>query len=148
MSGLLKNKNIVVMGVANQRSISWGITKSLHEAGANLIFTNRSERSYKKLAKLLESNDIKASHITTCDVASDESIEHAFKDINDTVGVVNGVVHSVVFPNTEDFQGNYPDTSLGGFFLPQRISSYPLVAVTGAARPYMPEGGGMVPKLI
>lgn len=47
MSGLLKGKNIVVMGVANQRSIAWGITKSLHKAGANLIFTNRSERSYK-----------------------------------------------------------------------------------------------------
>src|SRR5699024_8713955 len=90
----------------NQRSISWGITKSLHEAGANLIFTNRSERSYKKLAKLLENNDIKASHMTTCDVASDESIEHAFKDIHEHVGVIHGVVHSVAFANTEDLQGN------------------------------------------
>src|SRR5690625_5910877 len=98
MSGLLKNKNIVVMGVANQRSISWGITKSLHEAGANLIFTNRSERSYKKLAQLLESNDIKASHITTCDVASDESIEHAFKDIHEHVGVIHGVFIQLPLP--------------------------------------------------
>jgi len=144
MSGLLKNKNIVVMGVANQRSISWGITKSLHEAGANLIFTNRSERSYKKLAKLLESNDIKASHITTCDVASDESIEHAFKDINDHVGVIHGVVHSVAFANTEDLQGNYSDTSRDGYLLAQEISSYSLVAVTRAARPYMTEGGSIV----
>ena len=144
MSGLLKNKNIVVMGVANQRSISWGITKSLHEAGANLIFTNRSERSYKKLAKLLESNDIKASHITTCDVASDESIEHAFKDIHEHVGVIHGVVHSVAFANTEDLQGNYSDTSRDGYLLAQEISSYSLVAVTRAARPYMTEGGSIV----
>src|SRR5690625_4513929 len=107
MSGLLKNKNIVVMGVANQRSISWGITKSLHEAGANLIFTNRSERSYKKLAQLLESNDIKASHITTCDVASDESIEHAFKDIHEHVVVIHGVVHLVFFANSYYLQCSY-----------------------------------------
>src|SRR5699024_11199626 len=144
MSGLLKNKNIVVMGVANQRSISCGITKSLHEAGSNLIFTNRSERSYKKLAKLLENNDIKASHMTTCDVASDESIEHAFKDIHEHVGVIHGVVHSVAFANTEDLQGNYSDTSRDGYLLAQEISSYSLVAVTRAAKPYMTEGGSIV----
>src|SRR5690625_7319249 len=97
------------MGLSNQRSISWGITKSLHEAGANLIFTNRSERSYKKLAKLLESNDIKASHITTCDVSSDERIEHAFKDINYNVGVIHGIFHSAAFANTENLQGTYSD---------------------------------------
>ena len=69
MSGLLKGKNIVVMGVANQRSIAWGITKSLHREGANLIFTNRQERSYQKLQKLLEENDIEAKVMVTCDVA-------------------------------------------------------------------------------
>ena len=58
MSGLLKDKNIVVMGVANERSIAWGITKSLYNAGANLIFTNRQERSQTKLKKLLDKHNI------------------------------------------------------------------------------------------
>src|SRR5699024_10878980 len=119
MSGLLKNKNIVVMAAANQRSISWGTTRSLHEAAATMIITNRSAPSYKKLAQLLESNDIKASHITACDVASDESIEHAFKDIHEHVGVIHGVVHSVAFANTEDLQGSYSDTSRDGYLLAQ-----------------------------
>jgi len=144
MSGLLKDKNIVVMGVANQRSIAWGITKSLHNAGANLIFTNRSERSYKKLVQLLESNGIKASHIATCDVANDESIEQTFKEINKHVGVIHGVAHSVAFANTEDLKGEYSETSREGYLLAQEISSYSLVAVTRAARPFMTEGGSIV----
>ena len=144
MSGLLKDKNIVVMGVANQRSIAWGITKSLHKAGANLIFTNRSERSYKRLNKLLESNEIEAKHIVTCDVATDESIEQAFKEIYEQVGVIHGVVHSVAFANTEELQGDYADTSRDGYLLAQEISSYSLVAVTRAARPFMTEGGSIV----
>ena len=132
------------MGVANRRSIAWGITKSLHNAGANLIFTNRSERSYKRLVKLLESNDMKASHIAKCDVASDESIEQAFKEINENVGVIHGVVHSVAFANTEELAGDYADTSREGYLLAQEISSYSLVAVTRAARPFMTEGGSIV----
>src|SRR5690625_5643869 len=82
--------------------------------------------------------------MTTCYVASDDSIEHAFKDINDHVGVIHGVVHSVAFANTEDLQGNYSDTSRDGCLLAQEISSYSLVAVIRAASPYMTEGGSIV----
>src|SRR5699024_8573998 len=64
--------------------------------------------------------------------------------INDHVGVIHGVVHSVAFANTEDLQGNYSDTSRDGYLLAQEISSYSLVAVTRAARPYMTEGGSIV----
>src|SRR5699024_12395851 len=60
MSDLMKGKNIVVMGVANQRSIAWGIAQSLHREGANLIFTNRQQRSAQKLQKLLDQNEINA----------------------------------------------------------------------------------------
>src|SRR5690625_1357576 len=72
LNNLLKDKNIVVMGVANQRSIAWGITKSLHKAGANLIFTNRQKRSYKKLTQLLEKHHIDAELIVTCDVSDED----------------------------------------------------------------------------
>src|SRR5690625_2027530 len=109
MSGLLSGKNIVIMGVANERSIAWGVTKSLHNAGANLIFTNRQERSYRKLARLLEKNEIDAKLIVSCDVSSDESIESAFSEIKENVGMIHGLVHSVAFANREELKGEYAD---------------------------------------
>lgn len=144
MSELLKGKNIVIMGVANQRSIAWGITKSLHNAGANLIFTNRQERSRKKLEKLLKENEIEARQIVSCDVASDESIQAAFQEIKEDVGVIHGLVHSVAFANTDELQGEYADTSRDGFLLAHEISAYSLVAVTKAAKELMTEGGSIV----
>ena len=144
MSGLLEGKNIVVMGVANERSIAWGITKSLHDAGANLIFTNRQERSYQKLVKLLEKNNIESKLIVSCDVESDESIEAAFAEMKDKVGVIHGVVHSVAFAKREELQGEYADTSRDGFLLAQNISAYSLVAVTKQAKKIMTEGGSIV----
>lgn len=144
MSRLLENKNIVVMGVANERSIAWGITKSLHNAGANLIFTNRQERSYQKLLKLLEKHDIEAKHTVTCDVIRDDSIEEAFQNIKDHVGTIHGVVHSVAFANRDELQGEFANTSREGFLLAQDISAYSLVAITREARKLMTEGGSIV----
>lgn len=144
MPGLLEGKNIVVMGVANERSIAWGITMSLHKAGANLIFTNRQERSYKKLVKLLEKNEITPKLIVSCDVASDESITSAFSEIKEKIGVIHGVVHSVAFANREELKGEYANTSREGFLLAQEISAFSLVAVTKAAKELMTEGGSIV----
>lgn len=144
MSGLLQGKNVVIMGVANERSIAWGITKSLHNAGANLIFTNRQERSYQKLVKLLEKHDIQAELIVACDVASDESIQQAFSEIKEKVGTIHGLVHSVAFANREELKGEYANTSREGFLVAQEISAYSLVAVTKAAKEVMTEGGSIV----
>lgn len=144
MANLLKEKNIVVMGVANKRSIAWGIAKSLHREGANLIFTNRQERSTKRLEKLLADENMDAKLIIECDVASDESITNAFAEIKDKVGVIHGVVHSVAFANRDELQGDYADTSRDGFLLAQEISAYSLVTVTNEARKLMTEGGSIV----
>lgn len=144
MTELLKNKNIVVMGVANERSIAWGVTKSLHNAGANLIFTNRQERSYKKLTKLLEDNNIEAKLIVNCDVADDESIQNAFNEIKEKVGVIHGVVHAVAFANRDELKGEFSNTSREGFLLAHNISAFSLVAVTKAAKELMTEGGSIV----
>ncbi|MFA1821118.1 enoyl-ACP reductase FabI [Virgibacillus oceani] len=144
MDSLLKEKNIVVMGVASDRSIAWGVTKSLHKAGANLIFTNRQERSYQKLTKLLEKNNIEAELIVSCDVANDESIQSAFSKIKEKVGVIHGVVHSVAFANREELKGEYADTSRDGFLLAHEISAFSLVAVTKAAKELMTEGGSII----
>lgn len=144
MANLLKEKNIVVMGVANKRSIAWGVAKSLHREGANLIFTNRQERSSKRLEKLLEDENIDAKLLVECDVASDESITNAFAEIKEKVGVIHGVVHSVAFANRDELQGDYADTSRDGFLLAQEISAYSLVTVTNEARKLMTEGGSIV----
>ena len=144
MSNLLQGKNVVIMGVANERSIAWGITKSLHNAGANLIFTNRQERSHQKLVKLLEQNDIEPKLVVSCDVASDESIQEAFQEIKEKVGVIHGLVHSVAFAKREELKGEYADTSRDGFLIAQEISAYSLVAVTKAAKELMTEGGSIV----
>ncbi|MFC4557574.1 enoyl-ACP reductase FabI [Virgibacillus kekensis] len=144
MNSLMKDKNIVVMGVANNRSIAWGITKSLHNAGANLIFTNRQERSKQKLEKMLAENDIEAKAIVSCDVSDDDSIVKAFQEIGEKVGTIHGLVHSVAFANRDELKGEYADTSREGYLLAQDISAYSLVAVTREAKKLMTEGGGIV----
>ncbi|MFC0302098.1 enoyl-ACP reductase FabI [Virgibacillus soli] len=144
MSQLLDGKKVVIMGVANERSIAWGIAKSLYNAGAKLIFTNRQERSYKKLVKLLEKHHMNPELIVSCDVANNESIEQAFAEIKEKVGTIHGLVHSVAFANREDLQGDFSDTSRDGFLLAQEISAFSLVAVAKAAKPLMSEGGSIV----
>src|SRR5690606_26646522 len=115
-----------------------------HDAGANLIFTNRQERSKQKLTKLLEKNNITPQLVVSCDVASDESIVQAFAEIKEKVGIIHGVVHSVAFANRDDLKGEYADTSREGFLLAQDISAYSLVAVTREAKKLMTEGGSIV----
>ncbi|UOR13029.1 enoyl-ACP reductase FabI [Halobacillus amylolyticus] len=140
----LRGKYIVIMGVANQRSIAWGVAKSLDKAGAKLIFTYRKERSYKKLVKLLEDNNLEAEFVLQCDVNEDESIQQAFAQIGEKAGVIHGLVHSVASAPTEDLKGAFIDTSRSGFAAAQDSSSYSLVAVTKAARPLMREGGAII----
>lgn len=137
----LKGKNIVVMGVANQRSLAWGVAKSLQKVGANLIFTYRKERSMAKLEKLLVDAEYEAKLIVQCDVNEDESIARAFKEIGEKIGTIHGVVHSLAFAHAEDLRADFIETSRDGFAFAQDTSAYSLVAVAKHARPLMTEGG-------
>ncbi|KRV43345.1 MULTISPECIES: enoyl-ACP reductase FabI [Bacillus] len=144
MNFSLEGRNIVVMGVANKRSIAWGIARSLHEAGARLIFTyvgDRLAESVKELASTLERND---SIILPCDVTSDEEIEKCFATIKEKVQVIHGVAHAIAFANKEELVGEYLNTNREGFLLAHNISAYSLTAVAKAARPLMTEGGSIV----
>lgn len=140
----LKDKNIVIMGVANERSLAWGVARSLYKAGANLIFTYRLERSLGKLNKLLTENNQSAELIVQCDVNEDESITEAFEEIGEKVGTIHGIVHSVAFANAEDLKGDFINTSRSGYAFAQDTSAYSLIAVARAAKPYMTEGGSVV----
>lgn len=140
----LKDKNIVVMGVANERSIAWGVAKKLLEAGANVIFTYRKERSKGKIEKVLAAYSENNTSIVECDVNSDESIAKAFNEIGEKYGVIHGLVHSVAFAHAEDLHNRFVETTREGYAFAQDTSSYSLIAVAKAARPYMTEGGSIV----
>ncbi|MGO4344382.1 enoyl-ACP reductase FabI [Paenibacillus sp. MCAF9] len=144
MSNLMNNKVIVIMGVANERSIAWGVAKSLHNQGAKLVFTYRKERSLEKLKKLLEQHQIEALETVSCDVLDDNSVIEAFKQLEQKVGVIHGVVHSVAFAEKDELQGEYVDTTREGYLLAQNSSSYSLVAVAREAKKLMTEGGSIV----
>jgi enoyl-[acyl-carrier protein] reductase I len=144
LANLLENKVVVVMGVANKRSIGWGIAKSLHKQGAKLVFTYRQERSLEKLEELLAEHNIEPLLKVSCDVLSDESIEKAFAEIGAKVGTIHGVVHSLAFADKEELKGEYVNTSREGYLLAQNSSAYSLVAVAREARKIMTEGGSIV----
>jgi len=140
----VKGKNYVIMGVANQRSLAWGIAKTLHDAGANLIFTYRKERSMNRIEKLLSENNIEAELIVQCDVNDDGSIQLAFAKIEKEIGTVHGLVHSLAFAHAEDLHGEFIDTSRSGFAFAQDTSAYSLIAVSKAVSSLMTEGGSIV----
>lgn len=140
----IKGKNFVIMGVANQRSLAWGVAKSLHQAGANLIFTYRKERSMDRINRLLSEHEIEGSLTVQCDVNEDASIKEAFENIAKEVGTIHGVVHSVAFANPADLRTDFINTSRDGFAFAQDTSAYSLIAVAKEASPYMTEGGSIV----
>lgn len=140
----LKDKNIVIMGVANERSLAWGVAKSLYKAGANLIFTYRKERSLEKLKTLLNENNFTAKLVVQCDVNNDESIKDAFVKIGETVENIHGVVHSIAFAHSEDLKGDFINTTRSGYAFAQDTSAFSFIAIARESKPLMTEGGSIV----
>ena len=136
----LTGKKVVVMGVANKRSIAWGCAQALKEQGAEVIYTYQNERMKKPLERLLEENE----YTVECDVANDESIVKAFETIKDYAGEIHGVVHAVAYANKDDLSGDILNISRDGYALAQDISSYSLIAVTKYAKPLLAENAGIV----
>ncbi|WP_059173040.1 enoyl-ACP reductase FabI [Bacillus sp. FJAT-27445] len=140
----LKGKTYVVMGVANKRSIAWGIARSLHTAGARLIFTYAGERFGDSVRELAESLEAEDTLVLPCDITSDEEIRECFSKIKEEVGSINGIAHCIAFANKEELTGEYLNTTRDGFLLAHNISAYSLTAVVKEARGMMPEGGSIV----
>ncbi|WP_100330603.1 enoyl-ACP reductase FabI [Bacillus xiapuensis] len=140
----LAGKTFVVMGVANKRSIAWGIARSLHAAGARLIFTYAGERLEKNVRQLAETLEGNQSLILPCDVTQDADIEKCFAQIKEEAGTIHGLAHCIAFANKEDLDGEFIDTSRDGFLLAHNISAYSLTAVAKYAKPLMTEGGSIV----
>ncbi|HJA72807.1 MAG TPA: enoyl-ACP reductase FabI [Candidatus Limosilactobacillus faecipullorum] len=129
MENLLAGKKILVMGVANQRSIAWGCAQVMAAQGAELIYTYQNERLKKSVAKLVNDDD----RLIECDVASDESIIAAITAIKERFGQLDGLVHAIAYAKKEELGGSITNVSREGYALAQDVSAYSLLAVAKEA---------------
>ena len=129
MEGTLSNKRIIVMGVANKRSIAWGCAQEMEKQGATVIYTYQNERMKKSVSRLV--ND--EQRLIECDVANDDSIQTAFKAIKKRFGKVDGLVHAIAYAKKEELSGSILNVSREGYALAQNVSAYSLIAVAKAA---------------
>lgn len=143
--GLVSGKKALIMGVANEKSIAWGIAEALYKEGADLAFTYNNEAIEKRVRPLAESVGSKV--VLPCDVARDEDIDMCFNGIKDAFGGLDFLVHSIAFANKDELRGMYVDTSREGLRLAMDISVYSLVAVCKRAYPLMEGRNGSIVTL-
>jgi enoyl-[acyl-carrier protein] reductase I len=141
-SNFLEGKRGLVMGVANDRSIAWGISKAAHEAGAELAFTYQGEALEKRVRPLAES--VGADILVPCDVTDEASIDAAFSEIEKKWGKIDFVVHAIAFSDKNELDGKYVDTTRANFLRTMDISVFSFTAVAKRAAPLMTDGGSMV----
>ena len=139
---LLQGKTALIFGVANDRSIAWGITKAFHEQGATIGLSYAGEAIEKRIKPLAAS--IGCTFVESCDVASDEQIAAVAKKAGDVFGQVDILVHSIGFANREELTGKYYNTSRAGFHLAMDISVYSFTALAHAFQPLMKPGGSLL----
>jgi enoyl-[acyl-carrier protein] reductase I len=142
MTQLFENKRALIFGVANERSIAWGISQALHAQGARLGFTFQGEVLEKRVRPLAES--VASDLILSCDVTSDEQIAAVFDQVREKWGGLDVLVHSVAFANREDLDGRFIDTSRKGFLTALDISAYSLVSLARAAEPLLADSKGSI----
>ena len=141
MAGRIEGRQALVLGVANRRSLAWGIARRLHEEGAQLAFTYQGERIEKTVRELAATVD--ARLVTACDVRSDEDVTRVFAETAEAFGGgLDLLVHSVAFAAAEDLEGRFVDTPRDRFWLAVDVSAYSLVACARAAEPLMAGRGG------
>lgn len=139
---LMAGKKGLVMGVANERSIAWGIAKACHDAGAKVAFTFQGEALEKRVRPLASS--IGSEIILPCDVTNPASIDAAFAEIQKQWGDLDFVVHAIAFSNKDELRGRYLDTTPDNFALTMNVSVYSFTAVAQRAVPMMKNGGSLL----
>jgi len=139
---LLAGKRVLVFGVANERSIAWGISQAMHAAGARLAFTYLNEALEKRVRPLAEG--IGSELILPCDVTNEAQVREVFRAVQEAWGGLDILIHAVAFANKEDLEGRFVDTSRDGYLKAIEISAYSLVALAREAEPLMKENGGSI----
>lgn len=140
--GLMDGKKGLVLGVANDHSIAWGIAQALHREGASLGFTYVGEALERRVRPLAES--VGAALIEPCDVNSDEQIAALMERTRATFGSVDFLIHAIAFANKEELSGPYLNTTRAGFMLAMEVSAYSLTAVVKAANELLNPGASIL----
>jgi enoyl-[acyl-carrier protein] reductase I len=140
MSKVLQGKRGLVMGVANERSIAWGIARAMHGAGAELAFTYQGEAFGKRLAPLAAS--VGSDFMVDVDVTDDASLDAAFGQLGERWPTIDFVVHAIAFSDKSELTGRFLNTSRANFKNTMDISAYSFIEVARRAYPMMKDGGG------
>lgn len=143
MDNLLTGKKGLIMGVGNDRSIAWGIAQMAHQFGAkDLMFTYQSEILKKRVEPLAQS--LGSDYVVECDVNNDASLDALFKDVEERLGGLDFIVHSLAFSDRNELRGRYLDTSRDNFKMSLETSCYSLVAIAKRAEKLMKSGGSII----
>ena len=141
----LSGKNVLVTGIANNRSIAWGIAQQLHAAGATLGITylpDEKGRFEKKVAELVE--PLQPSLFLPCDVQNEAQVQETFDSIGAKWGRLDGLIHCLAFASKESLSGDFSSVTRADFTQALEISAYSLLSLSRAAKPLMSEGGSIV----
>lgn len=141
-SPLMAGKRGLIMGVANDRSIAWGIASACAAQGAELAFTYQGDALLKRVKPLAEQAG--ASLVLPCDVTDEESLDRTFKTIGEEWGELDFVVHAIAFSDKSELDGLYLNTTRGNFLRTMDISCYSFTAVSQRAVPLMKKGGSLL----
>ena len=145
LESLYSGKRVLVFGLANDRSIAWGITQAMHAAGAELAFNYVGEALEKRVRPLAES--VGAKLVFPCDVTDDAQVDAAFDQVASIWDGIDVLVHCVAFAQREDLEGRFTDTSRDGFRIALEVSAYSLVLLARKAAPLLKARGGNVVTL-
>lgn len=140
--GLLSGKRGIIMGVANSRSIAWGIAKSAAEHGAELAFTYQGDALKKRVIPLAQS--VGSNIVLPCDVTDSASIDAVFAELEKIWGKLDFLVHAIAYSDKEELNGRYVDTTQDNFTKSMTISCYSFTAVAQRAEKLMTDGGSMI----
>jgi enoyl-[acyl-carrier protein] reductase I len=140
--GLMAGKRGLIMGVANNRSIAWGIAKACADQGADIAFTYQGEALHKRVTPLAES--LGSKFVLPCDVTDAASMDSVFDTLKSEWGKIDFFVHAIAYSNKDELTGRYVDTSLDNFTASMAISCYSFVALCQRAEKLMSEGGSIV----
>ncbi|MTJ05278.1 MAG: enoyl-ACP reductase FabI [Sediminimonas qiaohouensis] len=139
---LMAGKRGLIMGLANDKSLAWGIARACADAGAELAFTYLGDAFYKRVAPLAE--QVGATHLFNCDVSDPASLDATFADIEKAWGKLDFVVHAIGYSDKNELRGRYVDTSRENFAATMEVSVYSFTAVAKRAEKLMSDGGSML----
>src|SRR5215475_11438212 len=142
MGGLMEGKRGLIMGLANDRSLAWGIAKALHAQGAEMAFSYQGEAFERRVRPLVA--EVGSDFLIDCDVSDMDALDTAFATLAARWPRIDFVVHAIGFSDKNQLRGRYYDTTLDNFLMTMNISVYSFTAVAQRARAMMPAGGSLL----